>query len=134
MPARLAASVASSSSCAALVLARGIADLAGAAADQRDRPLPGPLQPAQQHDADQVADVQAVGGAVEADVGGEPAVGGERVDRLEVGRLVDEAARGQLAHEIRARAGSSAGLRERGLGLRAQRRVQIALDHRAELL
>ncbi len=63
--------------------------------------MPGLLQPAQHHDADEVADVEAVGGAVEPDVGGQPALGRARIDRLEVGRLMDEAAQGQLVDELR---------------------------------
>ena len=86
---------------AALVLARRVADLGRAAADQRDRAVAGALHPAQHHDADEVADVQAVGGAVEADVGGQPLPRRERVDRVEIGRLVDEAALCQLADELR---------------------------------
>ena len=53
---------------AALVLARRVADLGRPAADQRDRPVAGALQVAQQHDADEIADVQAVGRAVEPDI------------------------------------------------------------------
>ena len=63
--------------------------------------MAGLLQPAQHHDADQIADVQAVGGAVEADVGGQPTVRGARVDRFEIGRLMQETARDQLLHELR---------------------------------
>ena len=55
----------------ALVLARRVANLAGAAADKRDRAVPSPLQMAEHHDADQMPDVQAVGRAVVADVAGE---------------------------------------------------------------
>ena len=54
---------------AALVLARRIADLGRAAAHQHDRLVPGLLQPAQHHDLDQAADVEARRGRVEADIG-----------------------------------------------------------------
>ncbi len=85
---------------AALVLARGITDLGGAAADQGDRPVAGALHQAQQHDAHQIADMQAVGGAVEADVGGDRLLGGQRIEAFEVGGLVEEAALHQLADEL----------------------------------
>ena len=52
------------------------------------------LQQAQQHDLHQAADMQAVGGAVEADIGGDRAGAQRRVERLGVGALEDEAARG----------------------------------------
>ena len=85
---------------AAFVLARRVADLGGAAADQRDRPMAGALHQAQQHDADEVADMQAVGGAVEADVGGDALARGQGVEPFEVGGLVEEAALHQLADEL----------------------------------
>ena len=49
----------------------GIADLGRAAAHQHDRPVSRLLQPAQHHDLDEVADVEARRGRVEADVGGD---------------------------------------------------------------
>ena len=55
---------------AALVLARGIADLGRPAAHQHDRLVPGLLQAAQQHDLHQVADVERGRGRVEADIAG----------------------------------------------------------------
>ena len=54
---------------AARVLAGGIADLAGAATHQRDRTMPGLLQPSQHHDGQQIADMQARRGRIEADIG-----------------------------------------------------------------
>ena len=59
-----------------------------------------PLQPVEQHDRDQVADVQAVGRAVEPDIAHHPPVGRERVERRLVGALVDEAARVELPQEL----------------------------------
>ena len=56
---------------ARLVLAGGIADLGGAAADQHDRPVASLLQFAQHHDAEQIADMQARRRAVEADIAGD---------------------------------------------------------------
>jgi hypothetical protein len=55
---------------AGFVLAGGVADLCRAAAHQDDRLVAGLLEPAQQHDRHEVADMQAVGGAVVADIGG----------------------------------------------------------------
>ena len=78
---------------AALVLARGIADLGGAAAHQHDRLVPGLLQPAQHHDLDQAADMERRRGRVEADIAGHDLLLRERVQPLGVGDLVDIAAR-----------------------------------------
>ena len=83
-----------------LVAAARVADLRGSAAEQHDRPVAGLLEPAQHHDLHQAAHVQAVGGAVEADIGAEPPACGQRVQRVVVGALVDEAALRQHAHEI----------------------------------
>ena len=55
---------------ARLVLEGGVADHAGAAAHQGDRPVPRLLQPVEQHDLDQRAGMQARGRRVEADIGG----------------------------------------------------------------
>ncbi len=54
-----------------LVLAGGIARLGGAAAHQQDGPVAGLLQPAQGHQLHQIADMHGLGGAVEADIGGD---------------------------------------------------------------
>ena len=51
--------------------AGGIADLGGAAAHEHDRAVAGALQQPQQHDLHEAADMQAVGGGVEADIGGD---------------------------------------------------------------
>ena len=77
---------------ARLVLAGGIADHGGAAAHQRDRLVAALLQPVQQHHGEEVADMQRRRGAVIADIGGGFALDGERVQPLEIGALVDEAA------------------------------------------
>ena len=93
---RIAAMLASMSSSrqqlAALVLARRIADLGRAAAHQHDRPVARLLQPAQHHDLDQAADMEARRGRVEADVGGDDLPLRQRVERRGVGQLVDVAA------------------------------------------
>ena len=83
-----------------LVLAGRIADARGAAAHQHERPMAVPLQQAQDHDLHQAADMQAVGGAVEADIGGDGAGAQRRVQPLGVGALEDEAALGGFVQEI----------------------------------
>jgi hypothetical protein len=88
---------------ARLVLARGIADLGRAAAHQHERPVAAALQPAQDHDLHQAADMQAVGGAVEPDIGGRNPAHQALVERLEVGYLVNEAAFMDDAEEVRFR-------------------------------
>ena len=86
---------------ARLVLAGGIADLGGAAADQHDRPVPGLLQFAQHHDAEQIADMEARRRAVEADIAGDGFGAGEPVERCFVGHLVNVAAGLKLVQELR---------------------------------
>ncbi len=73
------------------VLAGGIADLAGAAAHQHDRAVAGLLQPAQHHDRQEVADMQARCGGVEADIGGDRALCGARIEPGRVRELMNEA-------------------------------------------
>ncbi len=77
---------------ARLVLARGIADLGGAAAHQHDRLVAGALPQPQQHDLQKTADMQAVGGTIEADIGRERPRREPRVERVAVGALMHEAA------------------------------------------
>jgi hypothetical protein len=79
---------------ARFVLARGIADPGRAAAHQHDRLVAGLLEQAQEHDRHEVADMQAVGSAVVADIGGELPLGEARIERRGIGALVDEAALG----------------------------------------
>ena len=85
---------------AALVLAGGIADARGAAAHQRDRPVAGLLQPVQHHDRQQRADMQRGRGAVEADIGGDRPSTRERIERVGLRHLVDEAAARENVKEI----------------------------------
>ena len=66
------------------------------------RPMAVALQQAQDHDLHQAADMQAVGGAVEADIGGDGAGAEGRVQALGVGALEDEAALGGFVEEIAA--------------------------------
>ena len=77
---------------ARLVLARGVAHARGAAAHQRDRLVARLLQPVEHHDGQEVADVQRRRRAVVADIGDDLALGGQRVEAVEIGALVDEAA------------------------------------------
>ncbi len=77
---------------ARVILARRIADLGGAAAHQYDRPVPASLQKAQQHDRQQAADMQRIGRAIVADIGGHCAAAEACVERIEVGALMHEAA------------------------------------------
>src|SRR5262245_19019580 len=84
-----------------LILARRIADLGGAPANQHDWAVAGLLQLAQHHDAEQVADMQARRGAVEADIAGD-ALGSEQlVEAGFLGRLMDEAAGLKLPEDVR---------------------------------
>ena len=75
---------------AAFVLARRVADHGRAAAHQRHRLPARLLQPVQHHDADQVADMQRRGGAIEADIGDERSRAGLFVEAGEIGALMDE--------------------------------------------
>jgi hypothetical protein len=71
-------------------LTAGVADHPGGAAGQVDDLVPGPLEPAQRADPDQVADLQARGGRVEADVGDEAAGVEQPGQLLGVGALVHQ--------------------------------------------
>ena len=85
---------------ALLAASSGVADHARRAAGQREGPVAGELEAAQGELAEQVADVQAVGRRIEADVdadrpGGQP--GGERGP---VGRVVHEATGLELGEQV----------------------------------
>ncbi len=80
-----------------------IADLGGASPHQHDWPVAGLLQAAQGHDLHQVADVQAGGRGVEADIGRDRRIEGRRVQALQISGLVDVAALHEGADEVRAR-------------------------------
>ena len=90
---------------AGLVLAGGVADPRGAAAHQHDRLVAEALEPAQHHDRDQIADMKRAGGDVVADVGDRGPLRETRVEALRVRALVQEAAVGDLAQEVRAESG-----------------------------
>ena len=86
---------------ARLVAERRVADLGGAAAHQGDRPMAGLLPPAQHHDLQQRADMQRIGGAVEADIGRADAARELLVEPRRVAALMDHAALVHDPHEIR---------------------------------
>ena len=68
--------------------------------------MAGALHVPQQHDLDEASGVQGVGRRVEPDVAGDPARGRRRVQRFEVGALVEIAPLGEGAQELRAEARS----------------------------
>ena len=84
----------------ALVLAGRIADARGAAAHQRDRAMPGLLQPIEHHDRQQRADMQRRRGAIEADISSDRFFARERVQRIRLGDLMDKAPGGQDIQKI----------------------------------
>ena len=122
----------------ALVLARGVADLGRAATDQSDRAVARALQPAQQHDADEVADVQAVGGAVEPDVRDDAIARCEAVQPLQVRDLVHEAALDHGAGEFGAMPGHGdtalAGAGDCRSWPRQRGSIEVAVDRRDQLV
>ena len=85
---------------ARLVLARWIADFCGAPAHQYDGSMTGLLQPVQHHDRDQISDMQAVGGRVVSDIGGDNALGRARVEGFDIRALVQETARNEGLDEL----------------------------------
>ena len=82
------------------VLAGRIADLRRPAAQQDDGGVAGLLQAAQHHDLNQAADVKAGSGRVETDIAGHGLAGGQRVQALDISRLIEIAASGQGLYEI----------------------------------
>ena len=85
---------------ARVVLARGIAHLGGASAHEHDRLVSAQLEVAQQHDADEVADMEARCRAIEADVGDPAPVGQVPVEGGGIADLVHEPALGDGAQKI----------------------------------
>lgn len=85
---------------AAFVLARRIADACGAAAHERQGFAAGALQPGEQHDRQERADMKRRGRAVEADIGGESAGRRLFVQPLEIGALMHEAALQKNAQKV----------------------------------
>ncbi len=87
----------------AFVLAGRIPDPRRATAHENDRAVPVPLQQPQDHDLHEAADMQAVGRAVEADIGRHRARAQRGVERVGVGRLVDEATLRRFVQEVAGR-------------------------------
>ncbi|MPL94363.1 hypothetical protein SDC9_40516 [bioreactor metagenome] len=79
----------------------GVAHLGGAAAHQRDRLVAGLLEPAQQHDVEQMAHMQRRRGGVIADIGGDHPLRQCRVEFLKVGAIRQEATLDDDAEEVR---------------------------------
>jgi hypothetical protein len=82
------------------VLEGGVAHLGRAAAHQDDGLVPGLLQTAQQHDLDQVADVQRRRRGVKADIAGDDPAGRRLVQLGRMGDLMDIAPRLHGAEEV----------------------------------
>src|ERR1700730_11483254 len=77
----------------ARVVAPGrVPDLRRSAAHQHDGPVPRLLQTAQQHDLDETADVQTIGGGIKADVCRDDVRDSPLVESCGVGLLMDVAA------------------------------------------
>ena len=83
---------------ALVLLAARVADHAGAAAGEGDRPVAGLLEPAQRAQLEEVAHVEAVRRRVEAGVDREAGLV-EPLRELGVGHLVDQAAEGEVLRE-----------------------------------
>jgi hypothetical protein len=82
------------------VLSRRVANLRRAAAHQDNRLVARLLQRAQHHDLDEGADMEAVCGAVKADIGGHDLLRGLLVEALEVGRLMNVSTFGENADQL----------------------------------
>ena len=76
----------------ALVAKARVADARGRAADQQDRAMAKALQPAHHHQPLQMADMQAVGGGIDAQVNGRAALLQVLAQAVEIGALVDKTA------------------------------------------
>ena len=72
----------------------------GRPAGQRERAVPGELEAAQEQLADEVADVQRVGGGVEADVDPDVALGEARRERVAVGGVVDQSTGVEVGEQV----------------------------------
>ena len=85
---------------ALLGAAARVADHAGGAAGEGDRPVPGVLEAAQHEQADQVADVQAVGGRIAAVVQRDRTLGEPSGQCGAVGALLHEAAGLEVGDQV----------------------------------
>ena len=95
------------------VLSGRVANLCCPATHQDDGTVPGLLQPAQHHDLDQRAHMQAGGRGVEPDIGRDRSRRACGVQRLDVRGLVDEAAFLKDTDEVGFRRGHGRGLSSR---------------------
>src|SRR5207302_10817150 len=82
-----------------LLLAARIANHARAATDERNRPMPEPLQPRERHQRHQISDVKARRGGVETDVRGDLFL--REQFRETVRHVVHEAAPRELIEDVR---------------------------------
>jgi hypothetical protein len=80
---------------AARVTKARIANTRRGPAHQHDGLMTRPLQPTQRHDGQEMPDMQAVGGGVEARIGRARTLNEGAVEPLEIGALVQEAAGGE---------------------------------------
>jgi hypothetical protein len=93
-----------------------------------------PLKPAQHHDRDQVTNVQAVGGQIEAVVGCDRSGTKPLIECGQIGTLVDESAFGKRAEKVGARSeGLVAWGRHLGSPLRPKRPETSCYRHVADL-
>ena len=107
-----------------LALAAGVADHAGGPAHHGDRPMSGLLEPPQDHQRHQVADVQAVGRRVEAGVD-RPRLLQQQLRQVRVvGGLVDQSAPGEFGDDV---GGEGRGERGEGRGIDVGRHWGIFL-------
>jgi len=72
----------------------------GGPAGQGERPVPGQLEPAQRQLAEQVAEVERVGGGIETDIHPDRPVGQALGQRLEVGGVVDQPTSLQVGDDV----------------------------------
>ena len=104
---------------AAFLLAGRITDAGGGPPQQHDGAMSAVLQPPQHHDGKQIADMQGRRGAVKPHIGGDAPLGGEGVQPLGIGALMDVSALLEQAQKRRTRLGISG----HGRRIARQRRV-----------
>ncbi len=75
----------------------------GGPAGERERPVTGHLEPAQTELAHQVADVQRIGGGIEADVDTDRPLVETRPEELQVGRVVDQPTPAEIVDQVHSR-------------------------------
>jgi len=80
--------------------AAGVADHAGGAAGEGDGAVTGHLEAAEAEQGDEVADVEGIGGGIEAAIEGDRAVGEAFAQCVEVGAIGQEAAPGQVREDV----------------------------------